>query len=120
MNSRARWWLGVSVALLLVVAAQAEPVATLKPTDYVNDFAHVLDQGTIAQMDDICKQIDEKAHAQIAVVTIHTTDGADIESYAVDLFHEWGVGSKSTNRGVLILYAINANESRWATGWSLF
>ncbi len=83
--------------LLLVVAAQAEPIAQLKPTDYVNDFAHVLDQNSIAQMDDICRQIDEKAHAQIAVVTIRTLDGKDIESYAVDLFHQWGVGNKSTD-----------------------
>ena len=59
-----------------------------------------------AQMEDVCTQVNDKAHAQIAVVTIHTLDGADIESYAVDLFHRWGVGGKSDNRGVLILYAI--------------
>jgi uncharacterized protein len=98
MISCAKWWLGVIVSLMLALAAQAEPVAQLKATDYVNDFAHVLDQNTMAQMDDICRQIDEKAHAQIAVVTVRSLDGADIESYAVDLFHQWGVGSKSTNR----------------------
>ena len=60
MISCAKWWLGVVGALMLVVAAQAEPVARLKATDYVNDFAHVLDRNTIAQMDDICRQVDEK------------------------------------------------------------
>ncbi len=73
MSSYAKWWRGVAGALLLVLAAQAEPVSKLKATDYVNDFAHVLDQNTIAQMDEICRQIDQKAHAQIAVVTIHST-----------------------------------------------
>ena len=77
--------------LLLVVMARAEPVAQLKATGYVNDFAHVLDQNSIAQMDEICRQIDEKAHAQVAAVTIHSLDGSDIESYAVDLFHQWGI-----------------------------
>ena len=72
MISFAKWWLGLFGALLLVLAAQAEPVAKLKPTDYVNDFAHVLDQNTIAQIDEICRQIDEKAHAQITVVTVHS------------------------------------------------
>ncbi len=76
---------------MLVLAAQAEPVAQLKASDYVNDFAHVLDRNTIEQMDEICRQIDEKAHAQIAVVTVRSLDGSDIESYAVDLFHQWGV-----------------------------
>ena len=102
-----------------ILGAHAEPIAQLKATDYVNDFAHVLDQNTIAQMDEICRQIDEKAHAQIAVVTIKSLDGADIESYAVDLFHQWGVGSKSTNRGVLILYAIDDHRARIEVGYGL-
>ena len=107
------------VFLLLVLAAQAEPVAQLKYSNYVNDFAGVLDQNSIAQMDEICLQIDEKAHAQIAVVTVKTLDGSDIESYAVDLFHQWGIGSKSTNRGVLILYAINDHRARVEVGYGL-
>ena len=54
----------MAAGLMLLGAAQAEPVSKLKPTDYVNDFAHVLDQNTIAQMDDICHQVEEKAHAR--------------------------------------------------------
>lgn len=124
MNSRAKWKIGLTGMLLLgamlfALAARAEPIAQLKATDYVNDFAHVLDAATIAQMDDICRQIDEKAHAQIAVVTIHSLDGGDIESYAVDLFHAWGVGNKSTNRGVLILYAIDDHRARVEVGYGL-
>lgn len=119
MSWQTKWWLGVCSALALVLAAQAEPVAKLKPTDYVNDFAHVLDQNTIAQMDEICRQIDEKAHAQIAVVTIHSLDGSDIESYAVDLFHQWGVGSKAKDSGVLILYAIDDHRARIEVGYGL-
>jgi uncharacterized protein len=119
MSTYTKWWLGLFGTLLLVAAVQAEPVAKLKATDYVNDFAHVLNQNTIAQMDDICRQIDQKAHAQITVVTVHSLDGSDIESYAVDLFHQWGVGSKSTNRGVLILYAIDDHRARIEVGYGL-
>src|SRR5579864_5540195 len=119
MSSRAKLWLRLITLLLLALAAQAERVAKLEPTGYVNDFAHVLDQNSIAQMNTICQQIDEKAHAQIAVVTIHTLDGSDVESYAVDLFKQWGVGSKSTNRGVLILYAIHDRKARIEVGYGL-
>ena len=119
MNWLAKVRLSLLATLLLVLAAQAEPISQLKPTDYVNDFAHVLDQSTIAQMDEICRQIDQKAHAQIAVVTIHTLDGKDIESYAVDLFHQWGVGSKSKDEGVLILYAIDDHRARIEVGYGL-
>ncbi len=119
MSACRKWWLGVASALLLVLAAQAEPVSQLKATDYVNDFAHVLDQSSIAQMDDICRQIDQKAHAKIAVVTIHSLDGSDIESYAVALFQQWGLGTKATNRGVLILYAIDDHRDRIEVGYGL-
>src|ERR1700688_4155857 len=119
MSSCAKWCLSVVGALLLALAAQAEPVAKLKATDYVNDFAHVLDQNTIVQMDEICRQIEQKAHAQIAVVTVRSLDGSDVESYAVDLFHQWGVGTKSTNRGVLILYAIDDHRARIEVGYGL-
>ena len=58
------------VLLALPLLLRAEPVSQLQPTDYVNDFAHVLDATTVAQLDNICQQIDQKAHAQIAVVTV--------------------------------------------------
>ena len=44
---------------------------------------------------------------------------ADIESYAVDLFHQWGVGSKSKDSGVLILYAIDDHRARIEVGYGL-
>jgi uncharacterized protein len=107
------------LVLFLTVVVHAEPVAQLRPTGYVNDFAHVLDQNTFAQMEGICLQIDQKAHAQIAVVTINSLDGADVESYAVDLFKNWGIGNKSSNRGVLILYAIKDHRARLEVGYGL-
>src|SRR5690349_23983488 len=70
--------------LLLCFAAPtgAEPVSQLHPTNYVNDFAHVLSASSEDSLNDLCKQIEDKAHAQIAVVTIRSLDGGDIDSYA--------------------------------------
>ncbi len=113
--------LGFIAALLLSLAGMlcAEPVAKLRPTGYVNDFAHVLNPATSAQMEELCRQVDEAAHAQIAVVTVPSLDGVDIESYAVDLFSKWGIGAKATNRGVLILYAIQDHQARIEVGYGL-
>jgi uncharacterized protein len=106
-------------ALLLSMVVYAEPISQLHPGGYVDDFAHVLDPTTVAQIEDICQQIDQKGHAQIAVVTVNSLDGADVESYAVDLFKSWGIGEKSTNRGVLILYAIQDHRARIEVGYGL-
>jgi uncharacterized protein len=119
MQSGAKAAMGIFFFLALSIALRSEPISRLKPTDYVNDFAHVLDQATIAQLDDICQQIDQKAHAQIAVVTIQSLDGSDIESYAADLYKRWGIGSKSTNHGVLILVATQDHRYRIEVGYGL-
>jgi uncharacterized protein len=119
MKSGAKPVLAVMVPLLFALVLRAQPVSQLHPTDYVNDFARVLDQATSAQLDDLCQQIDQKAHAQIAVVTVNSLDGSDIESYAVDLFKKWGIGSKSTNRGVLILLVVQDRRYRIEVGYGL-
>lgn len=108
------------VAVVLLSAASfAEPVSQLHPTGYVNDFAHVLDAETTTELSSIGGQLDQKAKAQVAVVTINTTDGKDILDYAVELYQAWGVGSKSTNRGVLILFAINDRKYWTTVGYGL-
>src|SRR5580698_6690219 len=109
-------WLAV---ITLAAVAGAQAVSQLQPTGYVDDFAGVLDANTKAQITDVARQIDEKAHAQIALVTVQTLGDVDIESYSVDLFHKWGIGSKSTDRGVLILYAINDHKARIEVGYGL-
>lgn len=113
--------LGLAAVLVLTLGMwmRAESVAQLQPTGYVNDFAHVLNPTTTAQITDTCRQIDQQAHAQIALVTINTLDGSDIESFAADLLKKWGVGEKSTDRGVLILYAIQDHRARIEVGYGL-
>src|SRR6266851_5081056 len=105
--------------LALPLLLHAEPIAQLRPTDYVNDFANILDQGTVKRLDDICQQIDQKAHAQIAVVTINSLDGSDIESYANNLYRQWAIVSKATNRGVLVLLAVKDHKYRIEVGYGL-
>src|SRR6476469_5473941 len=105
--------------VFLATALCAEPISQLKPTGYVNDFAGVLDASSSESIRKICEQIDQKAHAQIAIVTIRSLDGADIESYASGLYKAWGIGPKSSNRGVLILLAIDDHKRRIEVGYGL-
>ncbi len=107
-----------AIALLLNLAAIAESISQLKPTGYVNDFAGVLDANTHGQIEDLCRQVDQKAHAQISLVTINTLDGSDIESYSINLAEKWGMGHKA-DRGVLILYAIQDHRARIEVGYGL-
>jgi uncharacterized protein len=122
MKKRARvsaiLWVGW-ILLGAAVWVGAEPIASLRPTNYVNDFAGVLDAATQARLNDLCRQVDQKAHAQIAVVTVKSVDGRDESSYALALFQKWGIGAKNTNRGVLILLAIQDRKRFIQVGYGL-
>jgi len=108
-------WIVLGAAVLVA----AEPIASLRPSNYVNDFAGVLDAATQARLNDLCRQVEEKAQAQIAVVTVKTLDGQDEASYALALYQKWGIGAKKTNRGVLILLAIQDRKRFIQVGYGL-
>src|SRR5215831_14798745 len=44
-----------------LATALGQPVSQLHPSNYVNDFAHVLSPETEASLNDLCKQVEEKA-----------------------------------------------------------
>jgi uncharacterized protein len=105
--------------VLTAVCVFAEPIASLRPSNYVNDFAGVLDAGTEARLNDLCHQVEQKANAQIAVVTVKSLDGQDVVSYAVALYQKWGIGSKGKDRGVLILLATQDRQYWTTVGYGL-
>ena len=108
-------WIVLGAAVLVA----AEPIASLRPSNYVNDFAGVLDAATQARLNDLCRQVEEKAHAQIAVVTVKSLDGQDVVSYAVALYQKWGIGAKGKDRGVLILLATQDRKYWTTVGYGL-
>ena len=117
---------GIFAALLLCLAglcmratAIAEPIADLRPTGYVNDFAGVLSPATRSGLEALCKQVDQQARAQIAVVTVHTTGDDSIDDYAVKLEDKWKVGRKGSDRGILLLLATDDHKYRFEVGYGL-
>lgn len=99
---------------------RAEQVDKLPPpANYVNDFAHVLSPQVVSQTDELCSQLEQRAHAQLFVVTIRSLEGEPLEQFANDLFHKWGIGDKKTNRGVLFLLATEEHRGRIEVGLGL-
>ena len=109
-------------ALLLAWSSPllAERVQDLpQPTNYVSDFAGVLSPATQADLNRLCLQVDRQAHAQIAVVTVKSLDGEPIENFATALEDKWKVGKKGTDRGLLLIFAIDDRKYRIEVGYGL-
>lgn len=99
----------------------AEQVSQLpKPTDYVNDFAHVLSPDSVSKLDRICSELDHsRANAQVAVVTVRNLDGEDAADWANELEDKWHMGKKGSDRGLLVLLAVDDHKYRIDVGYGL-
>jgi uncharacterized protein len=97
----------------------AEQWQKLNVQGYVNDFAGVLDPATVAGLTRLCTEVDQKARAQIAVVTIKSLEGDAVEDFANHLFRKWGVGYKGTDRGVMLLLAVGDHKYWTEVGYGL-
>lgn len=114
-------WLAAAFLFLGSLAGlHAETVATLPaPTSYVSDFANVIDPGTRQQIEALCTQLDQQAHTQFAIVTVHNLGGDDVDDFAVRLEEKWKVGAKGTDRGLLLLLAVDDRKWRIEVGYGL-
>jgi uncharacterized protein len=113
--------LSVTLLLLGLLAPRAceHQRKFLPAKGWVSDFSNVIDTDTEKSLTALCVESDRKTHAQIAVVTVESLGGTPIESYALALFNEWGIGHKEDNRGILILLATSDHQWRIQTGRGL-
>ncbi|MBL0882960.1 MAG: TPM domain-containing protein [Chitinophagaceae bacterium] len=89
------------------------------PPKLVNDAANVLSPEQRQILEQKLVALDDSTSNQIAVVLIPTLDGYEVQEYANKLFREWGIGSKGTNNGVLILAAIDDRKVWIEVGYGL-
>ncbi len=106
-------------AMLAVSTAQAQANFPAKPLGYVSDFANALSATARAQLTALCTEVDQKTHAQIAVVTVSSLNGLEPEDYALQLASKWGIGPKQSNRGVLILWSPSDRKYFTLVGYGL-
>src|SRR5580704_19270290 len=91
----------------------------LKPTGYVNDFAHVLDPAGKERLEAYCANLERATGAQLAIVTVDTLDGDPVEDVANKLYREWGIGKKGKDEGILIFVAVKDHKDRAEIGYGL-
>jgi uncharacterized protein len=112
----------VLACLVLAAAwpeARAEQVKTIHPTGYVTDLAGVLDASTRARLEALSAELEQKAGAQMAIVTVHSLEGEAAPQFANELFKQLGVGSKKEDRGVLMLVAPDEHKYWTEVGYGL-
>ncbi|HKD35989.1 MAG TPA: TPM domain-containing protein, partial [Pirellulales bacterium] len=106
-------------AMLVVSAAFALDTSKLKPSGYVNDFAHVLDPVGRQRLEDYAAMLERATGAEMAIVTVDSLEDEPIEDVANRLYREWGIGKKGKDEGILILLAVKERKDRAEIGYGL-
>jgi uncharacterized protein len=117
--STASWASTLVLLSSSLTALNASAQKDLEPPGCVSDFAEVLSSSTKDQLTALCAEVDQKADAQIAVVTVKSLDGRSIEDFSIDLATQRGMGPEQSGRGVLILLAVEDRQYRFEVGHGL-
>jgi len=86
---------------------------------YVSDPDHILNSGTIAQLDAASAAIEQHNGSEFAVVVVRDYQGDNDFQFALDLFNHWGIGKEGANNGLLLFLAMDRHEYRFITGYGL-
>ncbi|OGX23738.1 MAG: hypothetical protein A2787_00655 [Omnitrophica WOR_2 bacterium RIFCSPHIGHO2_01_FULL_48_9] len=115
-----RWVVGAIFICSLPVAAWGQ-LASLpgQPAGYVNDYAGLIDPSDRTVITDSLRELEEKTTAQVAVVTVKTTQPETIQQFSVRLFDRWKIGQKGKDNGVLVAVAVEDREAWITTGYGL-
>jgi uncharacterized protein len=101
------------------VLAQSDLPELTQPVD---DFAHVIDPQSAAEMDRLIRALRAASGDVVVVATVPTIEPyGDINEYAVKLFenHGRGIGDKGKDNGVLIVLALKERRVRVEVGYDL-
>ena len=112
-------WLAAAIASICASALFALDTSKLKPTGYVNDFAHVLSPQGQQRLENYCANLERVTGAQMAIVLVDSLDGDPVEDVANQLYRQWGIGKKGKDEGVLLLFAVKDHKDRGEVGYGL-
>ncbi|MDH3655762.1 MAG: TPM domain-containing protein [Myxococcales bacterium] len=115
--SRARLILAALLVWSVSVAAFALSVPEL--SGRVNDYANLVNPATEARIDALLAQLEQDKGAQVAVLTIDSLEGEQLEDYSLRVAETWKLGRADEDDGALLLIAKNDRKMRLEVGYGL-
>ena len=109
----------IGTLLLTPLCAGGEDITIPPPQGLVSDFAGVIDPPTRQQLTRLLQELKDKTGAEIAVVTVETTQPLTPFDYALKVAEAWKPGAKGKDNGVVFLVATKDHKMFIATGYGV-
>jgi len=88
-------------------------------TNWVNDFANVIDDQIEDQLNNKISDYEKKTTNEIAVVTIPSLEGESLEDFSIRLAENWKPGKEEKDNGIILLFAVQEKRVRLEVGYGL-
>jgi len=85
----------------------------------VVDQANIIDAPTRSTLDSLLRRLNQSTGIQFQILTVQSLDGLPIESYSIRVVDAWQLGTKSADKGLLFLVALNERKMRFEVGQGL-
>src|SRR6218665_2206063 len=105
--------------LLVSFAGIAQSTLPEQGGYWVHDNAGILSPQTKAELEAALKAERDTTSNQIAVLTIPSLGGSNINDYALKVFEKWKIGQAKKDNGVLFLIAPNERKVHIEVGYGL-
>lgn len=105
----------VVTVLLLAASASALDVPALRGR--VNDYAGAMQANQVQSLEAQLAQLERDTGHQVAVLTVPTLDGEDIEGFSIRVAENWKIGKKGFDSGVILVVAIKDRKLRLEVGY---
>ncbi len=118
---RSKWLLMLALGLAGQVAVGSDALLArlTAGTNLVQDYAAVFSAPQRAELELFLRATERATSAQIAVVTLTSLEGSEIDDFANRLFNQWGIGKKGKDNGLLLLAAIEDRKIKIEVGYGL-
>jgi uncharacterized protein len=103
----------------LIVSAPARGLEVPPLRGRINDYAGVMSSDQVRALDSQLARFEQDTGHQIAVLTIPTLDGEDIEGFSIRVAENWKIGKKGFDNGVILLVAVKDRKLRLEVGYGL-
>jgi len=119
MKSFVRFFFWLLLILNIAPFSFAQDAVYPPASGYVVDQSGIIDSAARSRLEAWILELKQKTNAEVAVVTVDSTEPLSIEEYAVNLFKRFGIGQKGKDNGVLLLVAYKDHHMRIEVGYGL-
>ena len=89
------------------------------PSGFITDRAGVIEPTQEAEIIALLNEVERQTGAEVAVLTVQSTQPFDDLDYARSVLARWKIGKEGKGNGVLLLLAVHDRRVRILPGWGL-